>query len=294
MQSKLKPRIVALMVPLFAALVAMTYVDTTLAQQAAEPMAFMDHGVRMTYNAPLQAPTIRITARWGQASDALGAASSYRVQWRISRSDSAGVTTITRLIANLSDTMTVSRAIAPDSTLVRVTIWARRRALESTDSVYASRGFRRSDVAPPAPGPVLIDTGAVAVDSVAVFTAATAPLQSRTRDTTIACAYARAGGTWYRTAQAIMIQATEISQNLAQLDAYARNLPTAAYCSPALRGRLVVSSADSFLPVSWVADSVVNTASGDNEQAGFLAKIGGRRATTVRRDLARYGLRATN
>jgi hypothetical protein len=122
-------------------------------------IVFREHGVRLTMGA-LQSGTRKLFARWSIATNELGDATSYAVVWKVSRSDSAGgaVVTYQRVVTTLSDTLRIYEAIAPESTVVNVSVWARRRGLQSVDSVFARRAFRRSDQPPPPPGPVVIDT----------------------------------------------------------------------------------------------------------------------------------------
>ncbi len=123
-----------------------------------DSLVFREHGVRLTVSALSQTFTRKVTARWGAASNALGDATSYRVRWSVLDHTLADVRTSERIVTSLSDTLTVSVPLAPDSSLVRVSVWARRRGLESADSVHAWRGFNRADAPPPPPGPVVLDT----------------------------------------------------------------------------------------------------------------------------------------
>lgn len=237
-------------------------------------MAFREHGVRLTMGPLTQATTRRLTARWSVATNALGDASSYRVRW-VTRTVAGDPRTTERLVTTLSDTLTITEPLRPDSTTVRVTVWARRRGLESIDSVWATRGFGRLDAPPPPPGPVLIDTGLVVVDSVAVLLpvgAHVVPNGSGGSDTTVACAYGRIAGTWYRAQSAVMIRAVATSTTTARLDAFARPWPSMTYCAAAVAARLSVRAVDSFLPVVWRADSTVATSTGGS---GFEAGIDG-------------------
>lgn len=253
-------------------------------------MTFREHGVRMTIGPLSQQFTRRITARWSLATNALGEATSYRVRWTTNTVGQASVAQ-ERLVTSLSDTMTIAEPLRPDSVTVRVSVWARRRGLESIDSVYSVRGFGRADAPPPPPGPVIIDTTQVAVDSVALFGSA-ATLQAQAplgRDTMVVCAYARAGGQWYRGSSAIMVKAVTLTPNTVRLDAFERGQPSPTYCATALLDRLAVVAADSFMPIEWQANQVVDvgTPDGDGQfsvrrySGGFRAVADGRVSGTA-------------
>ena len=154
-------------------------------------LTFREHGVRLTVSPLSQTFTRKLTARWGVATNTLGEATSYRVRWQVRASvaNETPVQTTERVVTTLSDTLSAAVPVAPDSALVRVTVWARRRGLESTDSVYATRGFFRADAPPPPPGPVTVDT----VVSLTVYSAPGSTLMIG-NGTQLCTVYRSAGG----------------------------------------------------------------------------------------------------
>jgi hypothetical protein len=94
----------------------------------------------------------RVIARWGASGNSLGNADAYWVEFTTDKGFRRE-----RKVVGLADTAVIALPMPPDSVRVTVTVVAERRG-QLSQPVTASRYFKRSDAAPPPPGPVVIDT----------------------------------------------------------------------------------------------------------------------------------------
>lgn len=249
------------LIGLVAAVVVLTFTNLAFAvPRYNEGLTFGNHGVLLENISAAPGDTQRVVARWGAASDANGAADSYRVRWTYGTATGTALS-VTRTVTLLQDILLAPLPALPDSLGVTVVIRASRRGLLSRDSVWGSKWFARPDVPPPPPGPVIIDTLAVRFDSVAVLTRVAGlvtydPRNPNSRvgsDTTTVCAFARGNGNWYEAEYSAVVQAPDTTRVVLQST---KHLDTAG-CSKvaAARGFPFPVVPGQYAPVQWTTPS---------------------------------------
>lgn len=247
-----RTRLILFLIALTAALLLALEPPPLFAAPVSETLKFPDHGVLLDNISAAPGDTQRVVARWGAASDANGTADSYRVRWTSTKTSNGFPQT--RTVTVLQDVALLPLPAFPDSSGVTVVVHAIRRGLISRDSVFGSRYFKRPDVPPPAPGPVIIDTGTVTVDSIAVLTHASSlmtvvPGGPQNADTTTACAFARWNGDWYEAEYSVVVRA--VSETALSIASQTRFNTATCLGLASRRGFPHPITPNQFAPVAW-------------------------------------------